>query len=148
MYLYWFNVLHKRILYYVDLILRFFCVLLISLSPSKIYRTYRIQTRPAARGRNIYLKSVSDQAVLLPKWFPNLRIILSKYQLGHSFTFWTMPILMFSPVQIIMGHRLCSLRKRDFYNESRQASLHGEKSFLKEYFYIHALVIARDMSFF
>ena len=35
------------------------------------------------------------------------RIILAKYQLGHSYTFWTsMPILIFSPVQIIMRHSL------------------------------------------
>ena len=33
-------------------------------------------------------------------------IILAKEQLDHSYTFWTMPILIFSPVQIIMGHPL------------------------------------------
>ena len=49
---------------------------------------------------------VSDQTVILPKWSPNWRIILAKYQLGHSYTFWTMPILIFSPVQIIMRHPL------------------------------------------
>jgi hypothetical protein len=30
---------------------------------------------------------MSDQAVLLPKLSPNWRIILAKYQLGHSYTF-------------------------------------------------------------
>ena len=34
------------------------------------------------------------------------RIILAKYQVGHSYNFWTMPILIFSPVQIIMRHPL------------------------------------------
>ena len=33
---------------------------------------------------------------------PDCRIILAKGQLDHSYTFWTMPILIFSPVQIIM----------------------------------------------
>ena len=33
---------------------------------------------------------MSDQAVLLPKWSPNRRIILAKRQLDHSYTFWTM----------------------------------------------------------
>ena len=49
---------------------------------------------------------MSDQAVLLPKWSPDWRIILAKYQLGPSYTFWIMPILIFSLVQIIMGHPL------------------------------------------
>ena len=35
-------------------------------------------------------------------------IILAKEQLDHSYTFWTMPILIFCPVQIIMGHPLDS----------------------------------------
>ena len=51
-------------------------------------------------------KYVSDQAILSPKWSPDRRINLAKYQLGHSYTFWTMPILIFSPVQIIMRHPL------------------------------------------
>ena len=33
---------------------------------------------------------MSDQAVLLPKWSPQKRIILAKGQLDHSYTFWTM----------------------------------------------------------
>ena len=78
-------VLHKRILYYFATYLRS----IFSLSPTKIYRTYRIETRPAARGRNIYLQSV------------------------------------------------CSLRKSDFYNESRQASL-GRNHFWRSIFiFIH-----------
>ena len=36
-------------------------------------------------------------------WLDN---ILAKYQLGHSYTFWTMPFLIFSPVQMIIGHPL------------------------------------------
>ena len=40
------------------------------------------------------------------KWFSDWGIILPKGQLDHSYTYWTMPILIFSPVQIIMGHPL------------------------------------------
>ena len=40
----------------------------------------------------------------MPKWSPDYWIILAKYQLCHSYTFWTMHILIFSPVQIIMRH--------------------------------------------
>ena len=32
--------------------------------------------------------------------------ILAKGQLDHSCTFWTMPIMIFSPVNIILGHPL------------------------------------------
>ena len=49
---------------------------------------------------------------ILPKWFANWGIIWAKGQLDHSYTFWTMPILIFSPVQIIMRHplpRFCEL---------------------------------------
>ena len=49
---------------------------------------------------------MSDQAGILPKWFSSQGIILAKGQLNHSYTFWTMPILMFSPVQIIITHPL------------------------------------------
>ena len=49
---------------------------------------------------------MSDQAGILPKWFSDGGIILEKEQLDHSYNFWTMPILIFSPVQIIMGHPL------------------------------------------
>ena len=41
---------------------------------------------------------MSDQSVLLPKWFTHGGITLAKEQLGHSYTFWTMTILIFSPV--------------------------------------------------
>ena len=33
---------------------------------------------------------MSDQTVLLPKWFSHGGIILAKGQLDHSYTFWTM----------------------------------------------------------
>ena len=42
----------------------------------------------------------------LPKWSPDWRIILGKYQPGHSYTFWTMPILIFSPVYLFLRHPL------------------------------------------
>ena len=41
---------------------------------------------------------MSDQAVLLPNWFTHGGITLAKGQLGHSYNFWTMSILIFSPV--------------------------------------------------
>ena len=43
-------------------------------------------------------EAMSDQAVLLPKWLTHGGITLAKGQLGHFYTFWTMPILIFSPV--------------------------------------------------
>ena len=49
---------------------------------------------------------MSDRAFILPKWSLDWKNILVKYQLGHSNTFWTMPILTFNPVQISMGHPL------------------------------------------
>ena len=39
---------------------------------------------------------MSDATVLLSKWFSNGGIFLAKGQLDHSYTFWTMPILIFS----------------------------------------------------
>ena len=45
---------------------------------------------------------MSDEAVLLPKWSPDWRIILAKYKLGQSYTFWNIFILIFSPIQIII----------------------------------------------
>ena len=41
---------------------------------------------------------MSAQAVLLLKWSSHGRIILAKYQRCHSYTFWTMPIMIISPV--------------------------------------------------
>ena len=38
---------------------------------------------------------MSDQGVFLSKLPHNWRIILTKEQLGHSYIFWTMPILIF-----------------------------------------------------
>ena len=52
---------------------------------------------------------MSDQAGILPKWFSNRGIILAKGQLDHSYTFWIMPILILSPVQIIRRHPLSPL---------------------------------------
>ena len=49
---------------------------------------------------------MSDQAGILPKWFSNWGIISAKGQFDHSHIFLTMPILIFSPVQINMGHPL------------------------------------------
>ena len=49
---------------------------------------------------------MNDQAVLLPKWSLDWRIIFAKYQLDYLYTFRTMSILI-SPVQIIMRQPLC-----------------------------------------
>ena len=49
---------------------------------------------------------MSDQTVLLPKLFSHGGIILAKGQLDHSCTFWTMSILIFSPVFFCLGHPL------------------------------------------
>ena len=34
----------------------------------------------------------------MPKWFPYDYIILTEKEVGHFYTFWTMPIMIFSPV--------------------------------------------------
>ena len=47
------------------------------------------------------------QAGILPKWFSNRGIILEKGQFDHSCSFWTMLILIFIPVKIILRHPLC-----------------------------------------
>ena len=47
---------------------------------------------------------MSDQAGILPKWLSDG--VESFWQKDSLVTFWTMPILIFSPVQIIMGHLL------------------------------------------
>ena len=52
---------------------------------------------------------MSDQAVLFPKWFFQGGTILAKGQLYHSYTFWTMPIMIFSPVYFFSGHTLHKL---------------------------------------
>ena len=41
---------------------------------------------------------MSDQSVLFPKWLTHGGITLAKGQLGNSYTFWIMSILIFSPV--------------------------------------------------
>ena len=38
----------------------------------------------------LIVMSMSDQAVLLPKWFPHERIELRKGELDYSYKFWTM----------------------------------------------------------
>ena len=48
----------------------------------------------------------SDQAVLLPKWFPLEYTILAKEQSSHSYTFWSMPIITFSSVANFSDHPL------------------------------------------
>ena len=50
--------------------------------------------------------SPRDPAVLSPKWFSHGRIILAKYQPCHSYTFWTMTIMIFSSVYFFSGHTL------------------------------------------
>ena len=57
---------------------------------------------------------MSDQAVFLSKWSPNEIIILAKEQPGHSYTFWTMPILIFSPFANFGKHSLV-LKNRSFF---------------------------------
>ena len=49
---------------------------------------------------------MSDQAGILPKWLSNRGILLAKWQLDHSYTFWTMPILIFSSVYLLIRHPL------------------------------------------
>ena len=55
---------------------------------------------------------MSDQAVLLPKWFSHGPggshggIILAKEQLDHSYTYWIMPIMIFSRVYFFLVHPL------------------------------------------
>ena len=44
--------------------------------------------------RPLYERPSCQFAKMIFHW----RIILAKYKLGHSYTFWTMPILIFSPV--------------------------------------------------
>ena len=49
---------------------------------------------------------MSYETVLLPKFSPDETIILAKEQFHNSYTFWAMPILIFSRVQIIITHPL------------------------------------------
>ena len=58
---------------------------------------------------------MSYETVLLPKWLSHQGRILAKEQFHNSYTIWAMPILIFSPVQIIMTHPLGKLKRlRDF----------------------------------
>ena len=52
---------------------------------------------------------MSYETVLLPKFSPDGTIILANEQFHNSYTFWAMPILISSPVQIIMTHPLAGL---------------------------------------
>jgi hypothetical protein len=58
-------------------------------------------------------KYMSYETVLLPKFSPDGTIILAKEQLHNSYTFLAMPILIFSPVQIIMTHPLDPAKCQD-----------------------------------
>ena len=49
---------------------------------------------------------MSDITVLLQKWFSNRGIFLAKGQFDHSYTFWTLYILVFIPVANLMHHPL------------------------------------------
>ena len=49
---------------------------------------------------------MSDQAVLLPIGFSHGGILLAKGQLDPSYTFWTRPIMIFSPVANFGNHPL------------------------------------------
>ena len=49
---------------------------------------------------------MSDQAVILPKWFSYRGIILAKEKLDHSDTYWIMPIMIFSQVYFFLVHPL------------------------------------------
>ena len=49
---------------------------------------------------------MSYETVLLLKFSPDGAIILAKEGFHNLYTFWTIPILIFSPVQIIMRHPL------------------------------------------
>ena len=90
---------------------------------------------------------MSYETGLLPKFSPDGTIILAKYQFGHSYTFWTKPILIFSPVQIIMRHPLSTPTQLHF--ESRHIILNPNyrqiftKTYLKlpQYFSISPTVI-------
>ena len=62
---------------------------------------------------------MSDKAVILPKWSPNGRIILAKGQLDHSYTFWTMPIMIFSPVYFFFGTPSISMVARIYLQWSQ-----------------------------
>ena len=53
--------------------------------------------------------------MILPNWFPHGEIILAKGQLNHSYTFWFMSILIFSPVPNLSVHPLADwLEGRSF----------------------------------
>ena len=52
---------------------------------------------------------MSYETVLLPKWLSHQGRILAKEQFHNSYTFWARPILIFSPVQIIISHPLTLL---------------------------------------
>ena len=66
---------------------------------------------------------MSDQTVLLPKWFSHQRIILTKGQLGHSYTFWNIPILIISPFSNFEKHPLQNIHKLGLHNFFPQAKV-------------------------
>ena len=52
---------------------------------------------------------MSDQAFILPKWCSYEGSILTKEQLDHSYTFWTMIIMLSSPVANFGNHPLVTV---------------------------------------
>ena len=54
---------------------------------------------------------MSYETVLLPKYSPDGTIILAKEQFHNSYNFWAMPILIFSPVYLLMRHPLIFLSR-------------------------------------
>ena len=53
---------------------------------------------------------MSDEAVLLPTWLSHQGTKLAKEQLHHSYTFWAMPILIFSPVYFFLRHPILHIK--------------------------------------
>ena len=58
---------------------------------------------------------MSDQSVILPKWFTHGGITLAKGQLGHSYTFWTRSILIFRPVANFGQQSMYRLKFSNFW---------------------------------
>ena len=62
-----------------------------------------------------YQNSLSSKSIWVTRLifcqndYPILRIILAKRQINHSYSFWTMPILIFSPVHLILKHPLSKI---------------------------------------
>ena len=76
---------------------------------------------------------------LLPKWFTHVRIILAKGELGCFYTFWTMPIMIFSPIASLMHHPpstyiiKCPMKISQF------------KTFCSEIYLLHIMIFSYNM---